>query len=106
MLAELVEVVIGVDTHKHTHTAAVVAAGTGAVLAQTTVPTDPNGYAALIERTARCGPGRWKARAATGPVWPRISPSARSWSSSSTAPPDRPAARAPSPTPSTARPSR
>jgi transposase len=49
MLAELVEVVIGVDTHKHTHTAAVVAAGTGAVLAQTTVPTDPNGYAALIE---------------------------------------------------------
>ena len=32
MLAELVEVVIGVDTHKHTHTAAVVAAATGAVL--------------------------------------------------------------------------
>ena len=32
MLAELVDVVIGVDTHKHTHTAAVVAAGTGAVL--------------------------------------------------------------------------
>ena len=34
MLAEQVEVVIGVDTHKHTHTAAVVAARTGAVLAQ------------------------------------------------------------------------
>lgn len=30
MLAELVEVVIGVDTHKHTHTAAVVVAATGA----------------------------------------------------------------------------
>jgi transposase len=37
MHAELVEVVIGVDTHKHTHTAAVGAANTGAVLAQTTV---------------------------------------------------------------------
>jgi transposase len=49
MLAELFEVVIGVDTHKHTHTAALVAAGTGAVLAQATVPTDPSGYAALIQ---------------------------------------------------------
>jgi hypothetical protein len=29
MLAELVEVVIGVDTHKHTHTAAVVAGQAG-----------------------------------------------------------------------------
>jgi hypothetical protein len=33
MLAELVELVIGVDTHTDTHTAAVVATGTGAVLA-------------------------------------------------------------------------
>ena len=41
MLAEQVEVVIGVDTHKHTHPAAVVAATTGAVLAQLTVNTDP-----------------------------------------------------------------
>lgn len=49
MLAELVEVVIGVDTHKHTHTAAVVTAATGAVLAQTTVGADPTGYAELIE---------------------------------------------------------
>jgi hypothetical protein len=29
MLAELVELVLGVDTHKHTHTAAVVTATTG-----------------------------------------------------------------------------
>jgi transposase len=49
MLAEQVEVVIGVDTHKHTHTAAVVAALTGAVLAETTVAADPNGYRELIE---------------------------------------------------------
>ena len=30
MLADEVDVVIGVDTHKHTHSAAVVLAGTGA----------------------------------------------------------------------------
>ena len=33
MLAELVEVVIGVDTHRDTHTAAVLDARTGGVLA-------------------------------------------------------------------------
>ena len=48
MLAELVEVVIGVDTHTDTHTAAVVDARTGAVLAQATVTADPDGYAALV----------------------------------------------------------
>lgn len=53
MLAELVDVVIGVDTHKHTHTAAVVTAATGAVLETITVDTDPDGYrelAALADR--------------------------------------------------------
>ena len=48
MLAEVVEVVIGVDTHKHTHTAAVLAAATGAVLEQLTVPTTPAGYQQLL----------------------------------------------------------
>jgi transposase len=48
MLAELVEVVIGVDTHKDTHTAAVLDVGTGAVLARVTVTADPDGYADLI----------------------------------------------------------
>jgi hypothetical protein len=38
MLADLVELVIGVDTHKHTHTAAVVQAVSGAVVGQVTVP--------------------------------------------------------------------
>lgn len=47
-LAEGVDVVIGVDTHKHTHTAAVVAVGTGAALEDRTVATDPEGYAALV----------------------------------------------------------
>ncbi len=49
MLAELVEAVIGVDTHSQTHTAAVVDARTGAVLARTTVTADPDGYALLVE---------------------------------------------------------
>jgi transposase len=47
MLAELVEVVIGVDTHSQTHTAAVLDARTGAVLAGATVTADPDGYAEL-----------------------------------------------------------
>jgi transposase len=47
MLAELVEVVIGVDTHKDTHTAAVLDARSGGVLARLTVPADPDGYAQL-----------------------------------------------------------
>jgi transposase len=55
MLAEQVEVVIGVDTHKHTHTAAVVAAASGAVLAQLTVNTDPAGYQALVELAEQHG---------------------------------------------------
>jgi transposase len=48
MLAELVDVVIGVDTHKHTHTAALCDARTGAVLARTTVTADGDGYAELV----------------------------------------------------------
>ena len=48
-LADLVDVVIGVDTHKHTHTAAVVDASTGGLLAELTVPTDARGYQQLLE---------------------------------------------------------
>jgi transposase len=48
MLAEVVEFVIGVDTHSQTHTAAVVATGTRAVLATTTVTADHDGYAELV----------------------------------------------------------
>jgi transposase len=49
MLADSVEVVIGVDTHKQTHTAAVVAAATGQALANLTVPATPDGYRQLLE---------------------------------------------------------
>jgi transposase len=49
MLADLVELVIGVDTHKHTHTAAVVTAASGAMIAQATVAASPAGYQQLLE---------------------------------------------------------
>lgn len=52
MLSEIVDVVIGVDTHKHTHTAAAVTAG-GAVLEHATEPTHPDGYWALVELADR-----------------------------------------------------
>jgi len=48
-LAALVEVVIGVDTHVDTHTAAAVDTHTGGVLAEVTVITDPDGYAELVD---------------------------------------------------------
>jgi transposase len=47
MLADLVDVVIGVDTHKHTHTAAVVTAATGAMVNQATAAATPAGYQQL-----------------------------------------------------------
>lgn len=47
-LAERVDVVIGVDTHKYTHTAAAVAAATGGKLDELTIGTDSDGYAALL----------------------------------------------------------
>jgi len=49
MLADTVELVIGVDTHKDTHTAAVVVAATGAVIAQATAAATPAGYRQLLQ---------------------------------------------------------
>lgn len=49
MFADAVDVVIGIDTHKHTHTATVVNTSNGAVLATVTVPTTPAGYRQLLE---------------------------------------------------------
>ena len=53
MLADLVELVIGVDTHKHTHTAAVVQAVSGAVVEQATVPATLTGYRQLLRLADR-----------------------------------------------------
>ena len=48
-LREVVDVVIGVDTHVHTHSAAVVDAATGGVLDEITVEATAGGYAELVE---------------------------------------------------------
>ncbi|MBJ7530373.1 MAG: hypothetical protein JHD04_12745, partial [Nocardioides sp.] len=44
-LREVVDVVIGVDTHVHTHSAAAVDARTGGVLDEITVEATADGYA-------------------------------------------------------------
>lgn len=54
-LSELVDVVIGVDTHLKTHSAAAVDARTGGVLAQITVVADAEGYAELVEFADQVG---------------------------------------------------
>src|SRR3954454_12951852 len=60
MLAELVDVVIGVDTHKDTHTAAALDAHTGALRALATVPADADGYAELLDfATQHAGLRAW-----------------------------------------------
>jgi transposase len=48
-LREVVDVVIGVDTHVHTHSAAAVDARTGGVLEEITVDATADGYAQLVE---------------------------------------------------------
>ncbi|MCA1782292.1 MAG: transposase, partial [Intrasporangiaceae bacterium] len=48
-LREVVDVVIGVDTHVHTHSAAVVDAATGGVLDEITVAATAEGYGELVE---------------------------------------------------------
>ena len=48
-LREVVDVVIGVDTHVHTHSAAVLDTATGGVLDEITVDATAEGYAELVE---------------------------------------------------------
>jgi transposase len=48
-LSEIVDVVIGVDTHVRTHSAAAVNAHTGGVLGEITVEATPQGYDELVE---------------------------------------------------------
>jgi transposase len=67
MLAELVELVIGVDTHADTHTAALVAVDTRALLATITVTADRDGYAELLALAERHGGLRgWAVEGAGG----------------------------------------
>jgi hypothetical protein len=68
MLADLIELVIGVDTHKHTPTAAVVVAATGAVIEQLTVPATQLATSRCCSWRVTgqaCGGGRLRAPVAT-----------------------------------------
>ena len=57
MLADELDYVIGVDTHRDQHVLAVVAAPTGALLAQPTVRTDARGYREAMRFADRHAPG-------------------------------------------------
>lgn len=60
MLADQVDVVVGVDTHRDTHVAAAVTAVTGAVLAEITIPATTAGYDRLIDFAGtHAGPRAW-----------------------------------------------
>src|SRR5215207_5966097 len=70
-LREVVDVVIGVDTHVHTHSAAVIDSATGGVLGETTVAARGAGYAELVEfanKYPMMRPGRSKGPVATAPA--------------------------------------
>jgi hypothetical protein len=73
-LRDLVDVVIGVDTHVHTHSAAAVDAHTGAVLGEITVEATADGYQRLAEFAEEHLMLRaWAIEgtpAATAPLWP------------------------------------
>ena len=57
MLADRVDAVIGVDTHKHTHTAAVVTP-TGGLVDHLTTPSDARGAGRLLAFACRHAPDR------------------------------------------------
>ena len=57
MLADEVDYVVGVDTHRDQHALAVVAAPTGAVIAQTIGAADARGYAEALRFAERHAPG-------------------------------------------------
>ena len=103
MLAERVDAVIGVDTHKHTHTAAVVTT-TGGLVDHVTIPTDafgPSGYSPSPAARPRSAVWAIEAPGATARTHDVPARSGLSGSSRSIAPDGRPARTAPSPTSST-----
>jgi transposase len=65
-LSGVVDVVIGVDTHVHTHSAAAVDVGTGAVLDEITVDARADGYDRLLEFAEGHAPRRAWAIEGTG----------------------------------------
>ncbi len=75
MLSETVDVVIGVDTHKHTHTAAVVQAATGAEVENDTMAanhTATSSWLRWLTVTRHFGCGRSREPVDMAPVSPGI----------------------------------
>jgi transposase len=89
MLAELVELVIGVDTHADTHTAAVLATDTGAVLATARVNADEDGYRELVALAEAHGGLRGWAIEGTGGYGVGLTPTQRQRTARSNAPDSR-----------------
>jgi transposase len=61
MVAELVDYVVGVDTHRDEHTLALIEVASGALLAETRVPSNGRGYAQALRlaRQRADGPRVW-----------------------------------------------
>ena len=57
MLADELDYVVGVDTHRDQHVLAIVAAATGAVIAQRSLPTNARGYAEAVRFAEVYAPG-------------------------------------------------
>ena len=57
MLADELDYVVGVDTHRDQHVLAVVAAPTGAVIAQRSVSAEARGYAEALRFADKHAPG-------------------------------------------------
>ncbi len=57
MLADELDYVVGVDTHRDQHVLAVVVAPTGALIAQRSVPANAQGYTEAIGFAERRAPG-------------------------------------------------
>lgn len=57
MVAQSIDVVVGVDTHRDAHALAVVGAGTGEVIAEFVIRADPAGYRGALARVEALGRG-------------------------------------------------
>ena len=78
MLAELIDAVVGVDTHRDTHQVEI-ALPSGAPIAVTTISNDTTGYAQLLawivdHAPAHGWPCQSRAPAATASDWPAPPP--------------------------------
>ena len=58
MLADQLDFVVGVDTHRDTHAVAVLAVASGAVVFEASVAADGGGYAEALRLASRHAPGR------------------------------------------------